>query len=1246
MCNNMRLTVLSSYKLLFLCAVIFQQANAGLPTRKKSGYQFSQQEYLLSSDFWENDDWIIKESSSLLTRPHFEAHFEEFVIKKRKEIFVNFEKSYSFSVKGTTDIVFFVSAESSQFYYPYQINDEKIWTTFTVSVKDGMLFIYENYTTLIQQVTYVPKTLIIETPIPANFKIYDYEYKEATSDTKGQLYINKLRIPDSGEVYLILSVSMCDTCDLIATYKNTNCFMHSSNDHNTERWASYKIKINPNIYKEVILARRNHYSNNAGYWKLHLRLTNRAIESVPEVRKCDGFTRRPISTLSPSIRVLDNVVPEVRNYDYFTRHRISSTLPPSFRGTITFSNISPPTSNDSTKAYFVFSKNGLIKSTNEVIAYALILLEDHLDIQSKNGSWGSWDGTNKTWPSIPKDSLQLTPNLWNPFTNEVQTCNFIIGAANNCCKEHCYNEPLKPNTKYWLMVRALTNQAYNDSAPLSFHTDNILTETTPVSTTVLPETSQSNNFTSPTVQTSASYPSLDTITFQKISPPTSNDSTKAYFVLSKNDLVNSTDEIIAYALFLLEEHVDIQSKNGSWNGTLKNWPSTPKNSLQLTPNFWNPFLEDRHICNFIIGASSGCCRVHCYNEPLKPSTSYWLMVRTLTNQAYNDSPLLFFQTASEDSYHYNTYYISVGVLILVILVTVVLVYIIYKIRRRNNQATITQEEDMMLIVNQKPLETTVIDFNSLQNHCSQPTFLTSLKIQFNSISDPVPHSSCRIGLQRKNINKNRDRNRIIPYDTNRVVLKPMEGVGTEDYINASYIDGYDRSKAYIACQSPKFCTIKDFWRMIWQENVSVIIMATNFFEHKKRMCAEYWPQSESEVYEYGEITIKLLRETTFELYAYQELEIAYGDESKNIRHIHFMWSFDDSNMFYPNDVLPVVKLIRQQYENSSGPIVFHSGYGTGGVGILILCDLALQMIRKDNKVDFFSLTRTLRDQRASMITNMEHYIFSHLLMNEYSLEYSNPFQYSIGQNIKHDDIKQQFNYLETLRQYDNIFQEVSLQYCIPRHPFESVIVARYGQRRKYLISREPKEEQLIDFWKMVARKSIGWVLFLNKELPLSTRVTGSIEVVNITRKQVVNTAYGLMTEASLLIYNKISKKKIHDHKLYIFQFNNWKENQLLPNSVCNFISVINYIHSKTAKEKLVLVSCSDGFTACGLFVVFSYIVEKYENEVEIDVCNAIRLARRSGRSFVSRTKQLTFIYKCIRDYIENYDKYQQIINSK
>ena len=60
-------------------------------------------------------------------------------------------------------------------------------------------------------------------------------------------------------------------------------------------------------------------------------------------------------------------------------------------------------------------------------------------------------------------------------------------------------------------------------------------------------------------------------------------------MLSKDDLINSTNEVIAYALILLEEHFDIQSTNGSWEGTFKTWPSIPKNSLQLTPNFWNPF---------------------------------------------------------------------------------------------------------------------------------------------------------------------------------------------------------------------------------------------------------------------------------------------------------------------------------------------------------------------------------------------------------------------------------------------------------------------------------------------------------------------------------------------------------------------------------------------------------------------------------------------------------------------------------
>ena len=74
----------------------------------------------------------------------------------------------------------------------------------------------------------------------------------------------------------------------------------------------------------------------------------------------------------------------------------------------------------------------------------------------------------------------------------------------------------------------------------------------------------------------------------------------------------------------------------------------------------------------------------------------------------------------------------------------------------------------------------------------------------------------------------------LPDDHSRVRLKcHSPGEEHEDYINANFIDGVHRAKAYIATQGPLPSTFADFWQMVWEQNTHVVVMITNFVEGGK-----------------------------------------------------------------------------------------------------------------------------------------------------------------------------------------------------------------------------------------------------------------------------------------------------------------------------------------------------------------------------------------------------------------------------
>ncbi|KAL7891880.1 hypothetical protein AOLI_G00013560 [Acnodon oligacanthus] len=276
----------------------------------------------------------------------------------------------------------------------------------------------------------------------------------------------------------------------------------------------------------------------------------------------------------------------------------------------------------------------------------------------------------------------------------------------------------------------------------------------------------------------------------------------------------------------------------------------------------------------------------------------------------------------------------------------------------------------------------------------------------------------------ENRNKNRYGN-IIAYDHTRVRLQALEGDPHSDYINANYIDGYHRPRHYIATQGPMQETVRDFWRMIWQENSASIVMVTNLVEVGRVKCVRYWPD-ETEVY--GDIKVTLIETEPLAEYVIRTFTVQKKGhhEIREIRQFHFTSWPDHGVPCYatgllgfvrqvkflnPPDAGPIVpqdgyrlvqhfqflgwpayrdtplskrsilQLVRrlakwqEQYDGGDGRTVVHCLTGGGRSGTFCAICSICEMIQQQNIIDVFHTVKTLRNNKANMVETMEQYKF-------------------------------------------------------------------------------------------------------------------------------------------------------------------------------------------------------------------------------------------------------------------------------
>ncbi|XP_070624828.1 receptor-type tyrosine-protein phosphatase C isoform X2 [Bos indicus] len=340
---------------------------------------------------------------------------------------------------------------------------------------------------------------------------------------------------------------------------------------------------------------------------------------------------------------------------------------------------------------------------------------------------------------------------------------------------------------------------------------------------------------------------------------------------------------------------------------------------------------------------------------------------------------------------YNAKALIIFLVFLIIVTSIALLIVLYKIydlhkKRSSNldeQQELVERDDEKQLMNVEPIHADVLLETYKRKMADEGRLFLA---EFQSI--PRVFSKFSIKDARKSFNQNKNRYvDILPYDYNRVELSDINGDAGSNYINASYIDGFKEPRKYIAAQGPRDETVDDFWRMIWEQKATVIVMVTRCEEGNKNKCAEYWPSMDEGSRVYGDVIVEINEHKRCPDYIIQKLTVGNRKEKASgraVTHIQFT-SWPDHGV--PEDPHLLLKLRRRVNAFSnffSGPIVVHCSAGVGRTGTYIGIDAMLEGLEAENKVDVYGYVVKLRRQRCLMVQVEAQYILIHQALVEYN----------------------------------------------------------------------------------------------------------------------------------------------------------------------------------------------------------------------------------------------------------------------
>ncbi|XP_060070821.1 receptor-type tyrosine-protein phosphatase kappa-like [Ylistrum balloti] len=553
-------------------------------------------------------------------------------------------------------------------------------------------------------------------------------------------------------------------------------------------------------------------------------------------------------------------------------------------------------------------------------------------------------------------------------------------------------------------------------------------------------------------------------------------------------------------------------------------------------------------------------------------------------------------------------------------------------------------------------------------------------VSFSQEFHDLPHgqlSSWNAAIMRKNENKNRFPH-LLPYDHSRVVLNADEN-SNGDFINANYMHGYKKSEEYIAAQSPfSDETVLDFWRMIYQKNIKIVVMITNTVEDSIVKCTQYWPDTTQG--HYGSFVLEIIETREFADYVIRTIKITTRHSSSH-RFIYLFEFCSWPDHGVPSDPIPLLDMrnkVRDYRGNDRSPLLVHCGTGVSRTGSYIAIDALLEQYEAEGRISVFSFIRKLRKDRVAMVRTLKQYVFIYDAIFEERLagntrvgpDLKSRYHELTRKNpkTKHSFLKDQFICLQRytrkvapkkchtallpLNVVKNRFPDV-----VPPDDFRPVLeAAAFGRtdyinalfldshrkRNHFIVTQTPLHTTITDFWKLVYDFDINTIVMMESykhEDDTCAEYWPDHRAKKFEPFFIDNTEDFQQDNVTIRQFNvkSMQQPRSPPHKVRQFQFNAWEDPDFIPKSKSMLLDLIDMVtdwqKEENGDQTPILVHCKDGATHSGLFCAVVAICQAMQDDGDVDVFHTIKHMKRRREQIIDMLDQYRFCYRVLWDFM-------------